>query len=153
MFQYAAMAEKVPLTLKHDDCANDCLIEQDQLGVVFESLDAFYSEAEKLLSDPMYNAEKGTFLKSSVISEEDFQQELEKIMRHEQTKFQITLKNVNASDFQKTYIERFSIKQLEEVLIDRQSIKYMYKIFPKITVARIARKIINKFMGGDRRCK
>lgn len=145
MFQYAAMAGKVPLTLKYDDCANDCLIEQDQLGVVFESLDAFYDEAEKLLSDPRYNANKGASLRSSVISEKDFQQELEKIMQGEKTKFPIVLKEVDTSNFQQTYIERFSIKNLSEILIDRQSFKYMYRLFPKITMTGIIKKIKKYF--------
>lgn len=147
MFQYAAIAGKVPLTLKYDDCANDCLIGQSQLGVEFDALDAFYDEMERLLSDPEYASKKGEALKSAVISQREFEDELEKIMRGEHTKFPIALKQIDTSGFQKTYIERLTLKDLHEIMIDRRSVKYMVRIFPRITIAGIMKKIMNKLCG------
>lgn len=147
MFQYAAMAGKVPLTLKYDDCANDCLLRQSDLGVEFDSVEAFYDEMEKLLSDPEYASRKGDSLKTAVISEIDFEQELEKIMRGEHTKFPIALQPVDTISFQKTYLERFQLNDLKEIVVHRFSWKYVFPIFPVITAAGISKKIVKKICG------
>ncbi len=147
MFQYAAAAGKVPLTLKYDDCANDCLIGQSQLGVEFNSLDALFAEMDRLLSDPDYAAHKGEALETAIITEEEFAFELEKIMQGRRTKFPITLKPVDTTMFRRTYIERFSVDDIGELLVDRQNMKYLFFTFPKTITLGIMKKIGKKIRG------
>ena len=149
MFQYAAVAGRVPLTLKYDDCANDCLINQDSLNVEFDTVEDFYCEMDKLLSNPCYAKRKGEELKKAVITPKEFIDELKIIMCGGTSKYPILFKPIDTATFQKTYIDRFSLNDAYDQMVTKKDIKYSIWLFPAITMRQIIKKMkektINKF--------
>ncbi len=80
MFQYAAMAGKVPVTLKHGNISDGFLIDQEKIGIEFDTEEELYKEIELLLSDDDYAARRSELMRKSVISPEVFEGEVKNFL-------------------------------------------------------------------------
>ena len=109
MMQYAAIAKKLPITLKQDNLVDDLLINQNNLEVMFDNYELLIKEINKLLKDNSYLKRKELKLENSVISEKEFQEQLYFLINTGKTKYKLDYKQINTEEFRKGYLQRLSI--------------------------------------------
>ncbi len=130
MFQYAAAAGKVPLTLKYDDCSNDFLINQKELGIEFESLNDLFNEIDYLFNSPDELNLRGECLKKSVISKDIFESNIKKLLNEQRTDFKVVIYDVNVKEFQENYLKRFKFLDFCEIFRSKAFFWSIFKTFP-----------------------
>lgn len=108
MTQYSAMAGKFPIFLKRYDANGECLLNEDELGVAFTDKEKFVKELERLITDADYRKMKGEQARHHVITEEQFTENLQKIMLHGESNFPLKFDRVNQDAFRYTYFYRFA---------------------------------------------
>lgn len=146
MMRYAALAEKVPLTLKHEHDADGILEHQKTLNVEFDTVEDLLSEARKLLTDSDYYTQRGEQIKNSVLTEEEFSSNLNEIIKNRKSKYvfeDIVL--MDTSEFQREYIQRFNIEQYYLVCTRRIN-KNMFFIMPVSYVRGLLIRIRKRMM-------
>lgn len=107
MMNYAALAGRPPLTLKHDHDADGLLFDQDKLGVEFDTPQELLKEAHRLLTDPDYRARREQELQGCVITEERFTAQLARLVEEDATEFAVDTPFVDTTRFRQEYLERF----------------------------------------------
>ncbi|MBQ7476693.1 MAG: hypothetical protein IJT06_04785 [Selenomonadaceae bacterium] len=108
MTQYSAKAGKFPIFLKRYDANGECLLNEDELGVAFTDKEKFVKELERLITDADYRKMKGEQARHHVITEEQFTENLQKIMLHGESNFPLKFDRVNQDAFRYTYFYRFA---------------------------------------------
>lgn len=138
MIQYAAVAGCIPVTLRRpwDDDAFGLLKEEDKLGEIFEDFDSVLSEINRLLSDEVYYKKKKNLLKNQVISEKDFQYELNEIISNPESRRIENISAVNTTKFIETYRENILEKQIIDAVINL-SVKNNVWHFPDLFVKKM----------------
>lgn len=149
MFQYAARAGKVPLTLYYDCMTTEFLINQENLGIMFSRPEALFSETDRLMQNEDYCNAKGKSLESSVISENDFDSEVTKLFTgHAGEKYAIIYEDhVETESFRQIYLDNLTREQLEQNLIGRSTLfllKYEPVSFIVGALKKAFRQIFNR---------
>ena len=90
MFQYAAIAGKVPLTLKNSEITDGFLLKQKDLHIEFLSPDDLKEECIHLLTDEVYCKNRSEEMKCAVISKEKFDSLVK----------QLVLRNIEKNDIE-----------------------------------------------------
>lgn len=141
MFQYAARAGKIPVTLKHGNISDDFLIHQSGLGVEFESLDAIYEEIDHLMRDEEYTKTKSERMREAVISVQDFEREVKKLFSNEKSNYSdVIYEHIDTAAFRQIYLDEISETQVNELLARKSTtslikylpIRYMKGVFSKL---------------------
>ncbi len=145
MMRYAALAGKIPVTLKHNNDSDGLLINQEKLGVEFEDYDDYISEIDLLLSNEAYRTQKEKCMKNTVIDEETFNKNLDKLIKEHKTEFFFNkIRKYDTSEFRAEYKKRFSEKTICELIANKKSL-FLFAYFPikylKGVMYKIARKI------------
>lgn len=144
MFQYVAVAGKLPLTLKYDDITDDFLLEQDSLYIVFDTIPELMKEIEKILSDENYREERERVIVNAVISKQDFDAELESLLTSQKTSYSIELNNtIKTKEFRAEYLERMSPKDIELRVVSKKDL-YWIKYFPVEFIKGVIHIVIGK---------
>ena len=81
MMQYSAEAGKLPLTLRHGEDGSGVLINQDKLGIEFEDPESVKEELRRIIADKNYRMRKEQALNGAVISPEQFNASLLKVIQ------------------------------------------------------------------------
>lgn len=136
MTQYAAIAGKLPLMLKHNDDGSGILINQEAIGIEYNNQEELLQDLYKLLSDEKYKKNREKKLENSIISEETFREELDNIIRNHTTIFKIKDIDIDTSDFLKSYIERYNYKTEIECIVGKRKRKLCW-VFPQYFVVRL----------------
>ena len=149
MFQYAAMAGKVPVTLKHSSISDDFLINQKKIDVEFDSVEDLYAEVDKLLMDEKYYKERSELMRQSVISPEIFNEEVRKLILGEQSMKSLPEYDcAETEQFRQIYIDNLTNSELTAMLFRKHMIKTAIKYYPfeflRGTLEVIKKKIKNK---------
>ena len=129
MIQYAAEAGKVPLTLRFEHDPDGFLINQDQLGVVFDSFEEMKKEIDLLLDQSGYSERKGKQLEGAVISEEDFDRTVEKLLIENESGFPIVDSKQDITEFRKMYLENITEGEYNRI-IAREGGAAGFRLFP-----------------------
>ena len=116
MFQYAARAERIPLTLRNGNITDDFLLEQDSLGIGFDDVDSVKSEIDHIMHDEEYVHEKGSRLKDVVISEEQFGSEIARLLNQEGGSFEAGFGPIDTTEFRKVYWDNLTEEKINEIL-------------------------------------
>lgn len=150
MFQYAAVSGKLPLTLKYDECTDGFLINQENLDIEFDSLDKLKEKIDKVLSDPLYLSEEEIKIKSSVITQKDFEENLKKVLDRQRTSYKISYRPVDTTNVKREIIDNMTFIMLCNIIAGHRKL-YVLKILPKEFVIgifiKIKRKLKNKIGG------
>lgn len=80
MVQFSAVAGKVFLSMYDEGDTGGLLRNEAELGLVFNNVDDWKTEARKLIEDTVYRKKKEKLLAKAVISREDFTNNLRKII-------------------------------------------------------------------------
>nr|WP_304578714.1 hypothetical protein [uncultured Acetatifactor sp.] len=128
MFQYAAVAERIPLTLRNGNITDGFLLEQNSLGIVFDDVGSVKREIDHIMYDEEYVREKGNRLKNAVISEERFDAEIAKLVNHEDSGFVVVPTHTDTAEFRKVYLDNLTEEKVNEILARKDDValcKYM----------------------------
>jgi hypothetical protein len=147
MTQYAAIAKKIPLTLKHGESAEGILIGQEQLCMEFETLDDIKEEIDRFMSNPDYVKRKEESLTGSVISIEKFEQEIEKLVSENGEGLPISYKHIDTENFRETYLQRCTKGSFDALFarVDRMIVARYFPVrFFKGGIYKIYRKVLKQ---------
>lgn len=114
MTQYAAKAGIVPLSIDIGEAVEGLLINQNELNIFFENKELLKKEFKQLFDDSDYRAKKGKELQGAVISEEDFNENLCKIIESQQSKYIHKMYDVKTEKFREKYSDRFDVREIEK---------------------------------------
>lgn len=153
MFQYAARAGKIPLTLRFDSITDDFLLKQSELNIQFDTYKEFIVELDHIMTDEAYVISKEQEMCNSVISEKEFDEMISMLLNENKSKFNIKIRDVNTDLFRSEYIKSFNKKELYSIvsnpsyvcLIEALPKEYLVGLFFKM--AKKMSKIIKETRG------
>lgn len=143
MYQYAAKAGKVPVTLKYDDCADGFLLNQDDLNIEFNNLFDLYEEIDKLINDDLYQRNKEKQMINAVLTENEFDNILKNIL-FDNPGVSIDIKDINTENLRKSYIERLEKRDIDILLANKHTFKEVFKYLPFKVLSGVIIKIKQK---------
>lgn len=147
MFQYSAVAKKVPITLHHDDISSDFLINQSDLLVEFDTEEELLSELDKMLTDDRYLKQKEDRVFNSVLTEEQFNVALDKIIKGCDSGLSITYKESDINKLTEVYIKDFNFKKMAKILATKNvavGLKYYPIYYVKGALGKIKNQLRKK---------
>lgn len=146
MMRYAAIAGKVPITLKHGNDSDGILINQDKLGIEFEKYQDYINEIDLLLSDSSYRARKEKMLKCSVYDEELFTSELGKVIKENKSSYHFDeINKLDTTEFRNEYKRRYKKRDLYKSIASKKNLRAVI-YFPKEFILGLLIKIKEKLL-------
>lgn len=146
MMRYAAIAGKVPITLKHGNDSDGILINQDKLGIEFETYQDYINEIDLLLLDSSYRARKEKMLKDSVYDEELFTSELGKVIKENKSSYQFdAINKLDTTEFRNEYKRRYKKRDLYKSIASKKNL-WAVIYFPKEFILGLLIKIKEKLL-------
>ena len=148
MFQYAACAGKIPVTLKHDEISDEFLINQSQLGIEYVNIEDMKFEIDRLMKDDFYRKYKESLLKHSIISRDAFEAQIDKMLKAHVTDHKICFRNIDTSSTQREYLENFRIKKLGQSTVTKSNLillKYIPMMYLIGVLWKLNIKLYNYF--------
>lgn len=128
MYQYAAKAGKVPVTLVSDEITDGFLLNQKKLHIEFCNVDEMFVEIEKLLNDSSYVKKRENEMINAVISEESFNIKVANIFSDD--KINISFHYIDTSSFQQWYLDTLTKQDVERTLIRKNAVGVGIKYYP-----------------------
>lgn len=107
MTQYAAIAGRIPLILDLSEFNHGVLINQENLGIEFNNIEMFKQELWKCIMDTCYLKRKERGIQKSVITEEKFFKNLDKILLIHKSQFSYRIHDICLREWHQVYFERF----------------------------------------------
>ena len=144
MFQYAAAAGKVPVTLRHDDISDGFLLDQRDLGIEFETIEQTLQEIKKLVEQPDYRREKEEKISRSVLDPDTFAQRLQMLLETGDTGLSLDYTLPDVQKLQNMYLKNYTAKQLRQDLV-RKGNGYLFVRFPVDYTGGLVRKLRKKW--------
>ena len=130
MYQYAAKAGKVPLTLRYDEMTEGILLNQESSDIEFDSLDSLFDEAQKLLIDEEYRNNRAIEMKKLVISENEFYNGMLQITEKGNSPYEIIFMLKDTSAFRNEYLKRQTFSDLDALIANKKNMKASIKYMP-----------------------
>lgn len=149
MFQYAAAACKVPITLKYDDISNDFLNNQSELNIEFDELEPLLCEVKKLLSDDAYMYNRCKEIGAAVTTEDQFNAGVEKVFGKNVGEY-IHYNDDTKIAIKDEYIKNYTMKKFCDNITSKWTIDIGIHFLKEsilsviIKFARVAKRIKNK---------
>lgn len=143
MFQYAAIAKKVPLTLSFGDITSEFLLNQSSLGIEFDNTDDYYEELDKLMEDMNYLHEKEEKVSRSVIKEDEFENALFDIIDKNANSFSIDFCKINDTPLHELYLNNYKYFDICKNVACKRGLPVFGK-FPKEFIIGAICKVIEK---------
>ena len=129
MFQYAAAAQKVPVTLRHDGISDGFLLGQKQLEIEFDTVEQTLQEIDKLVKQADYRREKENKLSQAVLDPDTFTQRLQLLLETGETGLPLDYTLPDIQKLQNMYAKNYTRKQLRLDLVRRGN-GYLLAHFP-----------------------
>lgn len=137
MMRYAALAKKIPLTLRHENDSDGLLIDQEKRNIEYDSYDELIADIDKLLSDEKYLLEREKLLEGAVVTEECYVRNIRMMIEEHKTEFTYDeIKPVDTTKFRKEFADRFTYGDLAAAIAQRRNTKLIH-YFPKEFIYRI----------------
>ena len=113
MMRYSALVNKIPLTLKHGSDHEGILIDQDKRQIEFDTFEELIHEADRLIEDNSYRESKEKLLDGSVLTEQEFEDLMIKIIENKTTGKQIeSIEKIDTTEFRAEYLERLDVDEM-----------------------------------------
>lgn len=129
MFQYAACAGKLPVTLRYDSECDGYLLNQEQLGIEAHSLDEAMELIDALFADKDFLLRKEQQVSCAVISEADFQENLRQLVQSGSTAYPFALYDVDVQDLRREYLSTVSLPKYSALFFQKKFLPVAYR-FP-----------------------
>jgi hypothetical protein len=153
MMQYAAVAGRYMLVIAESDDVKGMLAEDVEDKIFYHSLEELEQDLDRLLDDRDYLRDKEKLVENAVISGEEFRQELEKLLRGENTKYPISERHYDTQRLERLFMERFDFDYIWSKGILRDEMRpALLKYFPKYFVKKeigVAKKLVTSKLQRD----
>lgn len=152
MMQYAALAGKIPVTLWHGDENSGILINQESRRIEYKDKEELISDVNRILNDSHYREEREALLEGSVISEQEFYEELRNVIDKQRTKYNIDFFSVDSRRFRQDYVDRFSFDNFLKNIPTKRNVslirEYREQFINRIRggITKIAKKMITRYL-------
>ena len=144
MMKYAADAGKIPITLRHNKDSDGLLLNQEEAKIEYDTYEELIRDVDKLLMDSQYLKARESLLEGTVIKEERFVKNVRGVIENHRTDYKHEIIEIDTSNFQKEFYERFDLKQeiyknairINGALFNNVPVMYYYmakNIWSKIT--------------------
>lgn len=141
MTQYAAAAGVLPLTLYVSNECEGLLLNQEKTGVFFKSYADLMAEVDRIFTDDDYRRERQKYMENCLITENEFKDTLQQIIRSGRSRF--AFEDITADLSTETYDER-SKMELFETCIGTYRNRKLIRYFPGIYIKRIYHAILRR---------
>lgn len=145
MTQYALQNKCIPFCLCDDEWGvtdpRTWLLESDTINFVFNNKEDLLNEIDRIMSDDNYYVAQKARTSGLVISEEEFTQQLQRILKEKTTEFVPKRNHVNIDNFLDTYKRRATYEEYCNIIYGSRN-KWVYRKHPIIVrrQKRIAKK-------------
>ncbi len=112
MTRYAILADKVPVTLKHEHDADGIVPNQDEIKIEYENINDLLADVDRMLEDADYLAEREKQLTKGKYTTEDFNKATCDILEKLETESTFKIEEPNTEMFRSEYIKRFKINDV-----------------------------------------
>lgn len=119
MFQYAAAAGKVPVTLRHDGISDGFLLDQESLGIEFDTQEQVLAEISRLVTEPVYRHEKEKKLSQAVLNPQTFAAQLQLLLDTGNTQLPLDCSLPDIRQLQQLYAANYTLRQMRLDLVRR----------------------------------
>lgn len=144
MMRYAALAGKIPLTLKHNHDSDGILIKQEQRRIEYNTFEDLIQDMDRLLLDIDYLRAREKLLEGAVVTEECFVHNIKLMIEEHRTEFPYEeIKPVDTSKFRKEFLERFTYGDISTAISTRRN-KKLIPYFPHVFIHHCINKIWKK---------
>lgn len=146
MFQYAAKAGKLPVTLKHSNISDDFLLNQESLGIEFSTIDEVYEEIDRLIKDEEYHKKEEQKMLQAVVSAEEFNKTVrELIVGNYKCLQHIKFTHIDTSSFRQIYMDEMTNEKINQLISKKENL-FLLKYTPIRFVTGAVFKIIKKYI-------
>lgn len=147
MYQYAAAAGTLPLTLRRDDCNDGFLLNQDALGVIFDTMEELEQEIDRVLTDESYRQARSEQMRIAVIAPEKFSAELRQILVSDTSPQNICYRHIDTEAFRANYLVNFTEQDMLWLCVRKETVGVMLRYLPGMAVRGIILKLCLKLSG------
>ena len=147
MYQYAAAAGVLPLTLRANEDNDGFLLNQDALGVIFDTMEELEQEIDRVLTDESYRQERGARMQSAVIAPEQFSAELRQILETDTSPQEICYRHIDTEAFRANYLVNFTEEDILWYCVRKETIGAMLRYLPGMAIKGIILKLRLKLSG------
>lgn len=145
MMKYCGLANKIPITLKHDNDSDGLLLNQSKCKIEYFSYEELINDVDKLLIDDQYRKKREELLEGSVITEERFKNNIKNLIEKHKTDYAHQYVEIDTKPFRKEYYERFNYNN-QMINIAKKANFSLFSNFPLIFIKGIAIKVYKKFL-------
>ena len=141
MMRYAAMAEKLPITLKHEHDADGILFHQDELGIEYDDETSLLNDVDRLLNDEGYRRAREKKMIGATILEPDFRRNLKTLIDNNITEYHLEIKPVDTEKFRSEYLKRFDYDRVVRDSIITKANRSLWADFPVLFVKKVVGRV------------
>lgn len=150
MFQYAAAAGKIPVTLKYDAVSEGFLLHQDKLQIEWDTIDEVKAEIELILGNEGYRKNKEELLAESVPSQAQFNEHMRLLFSDKKSLPQIHYNHIDTTKFRSEYLDRCTWSTINMEIAKPQFFKTNFRQYPfrfaAGEISRIWKTLLSKIM-------
>lgn len=122
MFQHAACAGKIPVTLRYDSDCDGYLLDQPCLGFEANTLNEAMQLIHKIITDDAFREEKEKKIQSAVLTQTEFEQQLRDLVFIGKTAYPITYYTVDVEDLRQQYLAGVTRSAIASAVTHKQNI-------------------------------
>lgn len=144
MMRYAALAEKLPITLRHNDDGQGILMHQEELEIEFESYDEVIDEIDRVLSDEEYRKKKEQNLHRAVVTKEQAARYYRQMIEERTSPLPVTVRKYDTTQFRNEYLNRLDYRKIQELSIPKIINYPLLPAYPLVFVRRALSKVMER---------
>lgn len=122
MMKYCGLANKIPITLRHNNDSDGLLLHQAECRIEYDSYEELISDVDRLIDDSNYRKEREKLMVGSVITEERFKNNVRGVIEEHKTDYEHEYIDFDTSTFRKEYYERFNCEKQMLSMIQKRNI-------------------------------
>lgn len=147
MYQYAAAAGTLPLTLRANEDNDGFLLNQEQMHVIFDTVEELKQEIDRVLTDESYRQSRSAQMQGAVISPEQFSVGLRQILTFDTSPQEICYRHIDTEAFRANYLVNFTEQDMLWLCVRKETIHAMVRYLPGMALRGILLKLRLKLSG------
>lgn len=131
MMKYSALANKLPITLKHGSDSDGLLLNQEKCRISYDTYEELVTDVDRLLIDKDYLIEREKLLEGSIISEKRFARNIYNLIENNKTDYSHEFKELDTDKLRNEFLERFDLNKSMQNIAKKKNIS-LFRYFPDI---------------------
>lgn len=143
MMRYAALAHKLPITLKHNSDSDGILIHQTECNIEYDKYEDLIKDVDLLIENEEYLKKREKLLDGAVVTEERLKNNIKSLIENHKTDEDHNFIEIDTSKFKKEYYERFDCKKQLYSIVNKKNISLLLD-YPNLFIEVFFSKLIKK---------